>query len=44
MMGDDKLEGTDLGLLSELELSLSRNYNLVASAFHVEVLAQKVIH
>jgi ubiquinone/menaquinone biosynthesis C-methylase UbiE len=44
MMGDDKLEGTDLGLLSKLELSLSRNYSLVGSAFHVEVLAQKVIH
>ncbi len=44
MMGDDRLEGTDLALLGELELSLSRNYSLVGSAFHVEVLAQKVIH
>lgn len=44
MMDDDQLAGADMGLLQAMELSLSRNYSLVGSAFHVEVLAQKVIH
>lgn len=44
MMSDEKLAETDMALLGELELSLSRNYSLVGSAFHVQVLAQKIIH
>jgi ubiquinone/menaquinone biosynthesis C-methylase UbiE len=43
MMEDDKIADPDFENLKKLELELSRNYNLIASAFHVEVLAQKVI-
>lgn len=44
MMDDEQIAEDDLGALKEIELELSRNYSLVASAFHVEVLAQKIIH
>lgn len=44
MMSDDKIPDEQFEELKDQELQLSRNYNLIASAFHVEVLAQKVIY
>ena len=44
MMEDDDFRPEDLERIMETELSLSRNYTLIGSAFHIEVLAQKIIH
>lgn len=44
MMSDDQIPDIKFSSLIETELEMSRNYNLIASAFHVEVLAQKIIH
>lgn len=44
MMSDDQIPDINFTTLKKSELELSRNYNLIASAFHVELLAQKIIH
>lgn len=44
MMPDEEIPDIDFDKVKEQELELSRNYNLIASAFHIEVLAQKIIH
>jgi len=44
MMGDEKISDTEFPTLEKTELELSRNYNLLASAFHIQVLAQKIIY
>lgn len=44
LMRDDQIPESNYTTLLDTELELSRNYNLIASAFHVEVLAQKIIH
>jgi ubiquinone/menaquinone biosynthesis C-methylase UbiE len=44
MMADDLIPDAVFEALKKNELELSRNYNLIGSAFHVELLAQKIIH
>lgn len=44
MMSDDKIPDAEFNILKKTELELSRNYNLIASAFHVQILAQKIIY
>ncbi len=43
MMEDTTINGSESELL-KTELELSRNYNLNGSAFHIQVLAQKIIY
>ncbi|MBE0654069.1 MAG: methyltransferase domain-containing protein, partial [Bacteroidales bacterium] len=41
---DHEFEHADLDLIKESELALSRNYIMTGAAFHIQVLAQKIIH
>lgn len=43
MMDDQQVKGSEEDL-KKTELDLSRNYNLNGSAFHIQVLAQKIIY
>ncbi len=43
MMDDYQVNGSEDDL-KKTELDLSRNYNLNGSAFHIQVLAQKIIY
>ncbi len=44
MMSNEKIKDSDFENLKKAELELSRNYNLNGSAFHIQVLAQKIIY
>lgn len=44
LLDDDKIPDFDLQEIKLTELQLSRNYNLIGSAFHIQVLAQKIIY
>jgi len=44
MMEDLDFNPEDLDRIIKTEISLSRNHSLIGTAFHVEVLAQKIIH
>ncbi|MCB2219541.1 MAG: methyltransferase domain-containing protein [Bacteroidetes bacterium] len=41
---DHEFSITDLDHILDTELTMSRNYIMTGSAFHIEVLAQKIIH
>jgi hypothetical protein len=43
MMEDQKINGAE-NEIKKTELELSRNYNLNGAAFHIQVLAQKIIY
>jgi ubiquinone/menaquinone biosynthesis C-methylase UbiE len=43
MMEDQKINGAE-NEMKKTELELSRNYNLIGAAFHIQVLAQKIIY
>ncbi|MEZ5084589.1 MAG: hypothetical protein R2750_14285, partial [Bacteroidales bacterium] len=44
LIDDDQIPDFDVEEIKQTELHLSRNYNLNGSAFHIQVLAQKIIY
>ncbi len=44
MMDNGDFNPEDVERIKQSEVNLSRNYTLIGSAFHIEVLAQKIIH
>ncbi|MBN1340835.1 MAG: methyltransferase domain-containing protein [Bacteroidales bacterium] len=44
MMKDEELTGINFEKIAEAELKFSRNYNSTGAAFHIQVLAQKIIY
>lgn len=44
LLDDDKIPDFVIEDIKPTELQLSRNYNLIGSAFHIQLLAQKIIY